>query len=568
MIRLPSRLLIFMLLTSAIWWGGAAPVGAQVPVLVIDGKGHGHGVGMPQDGALAMARSGSTVEQILARFYPGTTLSRKGAAVRVMIAQAGGTTGEFLLAFPDGGEVRGSGTPLRLGRGGRARLSFDGSSYRTEALSGAASGEVSAAQVETEPDDPRSVTTTSTSNTSSTTTPAAPSPPSTPPSEGSSQPSSSQSLRAAPTGGGVVVLEARGRQYRGVIDIVSSAGKLRAINEVDVEEYLRGMGEVRNPNWPQAGLQAQAVVARTYAIRAALGGQRPGGFHLYDDQRSQVYLGRQVEYAAMDTAISRTNGRVVVFNGSLAATVYSSSAGGVTASALEGFGPGAGDRPYLKAAPYETPDPRPWSVSISLEDVGRRFAYSGTVTGVTVTQKGPSGRAMKIRIDGSAGAREVEGVTFDAKLGLKSTLFTLRGGNAATAPTPPPPAAVGAVFQELLDDNSVIVNASDALNSRQPRQTPVGKVPGANEPKPTVGTVTPRSGRSLLMNTLGAIGLLGGLMAVAHTVAVWQSPYLALVSRRGRSSIARSIRRAGRNRAGRSSDNEGQPPTPRPRSRI
>src|SRR5881398_2831860 len=33
---------------------------AAVPVLVIDGKGFGHGVGMAQDGAYWMARSGAT----------------------------------------------------------------------------------------------------------------------------------------------------------------------------------------------------------------------------------------------------------------------------------------------------------------------------------------------------------------------------------------------------------------------------------------------------------------------------------------------------------------------------
>jgi stage II sporulation protein D len=43
---------------------------------VLVGSGHGHGVGMSQWGAEAMARGGADYRQILAAFYPGTSLSR------------------------------------------------------------------------------------------------------------------------------------------------------------------------------------------------------------------------------------------------------------------------------------------------------------------------------------------------------------------------------------------------------------------------------------------------------------------------------------------------------------
>lgn len=42
---------------------------------VFVGSGHGHGVGMSQWGALAMARAGADYREILAAFYPGTTLA-------------------------------------------------------------------------------------------------------------------------------------------------------------------------------------------------------------------------------------------------------------------------------------------------------------------------------------------------------------------------------------------------------------------------------------------------------------------------------------------------------------
>ncbi|MBQ8758341.1 MAG: SpoIID/LytB domain-containing protein, partial [Clostridia bacterium] len=43
-------------------------------VLVFDGKGYGHGVGMSQFGARDMANAGFTYEEILATYYPGTEL--------------------------------------------------------------------------------------------------------------------------------------------------------------------------------------------------------------------------------------------------------------------------------------------------------------------------------------------------------------------------------------------------------------------------------------------------------------------------------------------------------------
>ena len=46
--------------------------------LVIVGSGHGHGVGMSQWGAQAMAERGADYREILAAFYPGTTLERRG----------------------------------------------------------------------------------------------------------------------------------------------------------------------------------------------------------------------------------------------------------------------------------------------------------------------------------------------------------------------------------------------------------------------------------------------------------------------------------------------------------
>src|SRR3954471_14464751 len=86
---------------------GVAPAGAApaaVPVLVIDGRGFGHGVGMAQDGAYWMARAGSTMPQIVSHSYPGTTLGKPDGPVRVAVFPGPGQDANLL--FPNGGEVR------------------------------------------------------------------------------------------------------------------------------------------------------------------------------------------------------------------------------------------------------------------------------------------------------------------------------------------------------------------------------------------------------------------------------------------------------------------------------
>ena len=45
-------------------------------VFSITTHGYGHGVGMSQYGANAMALAGKTYEEILAHYYPGTQLSQ------------------------------------------------------------------------------------------------------------------------------------------------------------------------------------------------------------------------------------------------------------------------------------------------------------------------------------------------------------------------------------------------------------------------------------------------------------------------------------------------------------
>src|SRR6185312_3500579 len=142
-------------------------------------------------------------------------------------------------------------------------------------------------------------------------------------------------------------------RYRGSVQIDVTAGKLRAINMVGLEQYLYGVVPSEMPfNWLPEALKAQAVVARSYALAT----RRTGAFDLYPDTRSQVYLGIEHEKPSTNAAVNATAGQVVLYEGEVAKTFFFSTSGGRTASAEDVWGEPV---PYLVsvADPYDSISP-------------------------------------------------------------------------------------------------------------------------------------------------------------------------------------------------------------------
>ena len=431
----------------------AAPAVAEPgPVVVIEGKGFGHGVGMAQDGAFSMASGGASAAEILSHFYPGTAIARRTGTVRVGVHES---SGPVVVMMAAGGEVRDApsgaqspGFPVTVSPGGSVALGFEGGKYQATPVSGAAINRV--APPVTAAPTPPPTTPAAPPTTASATPPAtglldpllqALAPTTVPPTTvaggaagGANAVPASQkdafsgrALWAVPKGDSTVSLPAIGRSYRGTIAAGAAGAGLSLTNEVDVEQYLRGMGEVP-ASWPAAALQAQAIAARTFAIRAAASGKA-----LCADQRCQVYIGAGNEHPATSAAATATRGQVLTYQGALAEAVYSASAGGISATPEEGFGPGSPAIAYLKPVTYSVADPQPWARTLPVQEVGARFGYRGDVTGIRVTRTGPSGRPLEITFDGSNGPMAVDGHRFWAQLELRSTLFSVR--IEAPAPT-------------------------------------------------------------------------------------------------------------------------------------
>ena len=485
----------------------AARAQTGVPVVVLDGRGFGHGVGLAQWGAKYMADFGAHHEEILGKFYPGTQLSTDLGSGTIRVAVYTSSDNTSTLNFPYGGEVRSSptgdqapGFPVQVGPGGQVRITYDGAYHVTPLVTAQSVGRAvawreaeSPSQVCGLPLTPACPPTTTTqpppddnggggggggggcvllcgapttpppTTEPPTTTPPSSAPPSTQPGAPAPSPSGSNtSTASAPVWAvpnGLTGVNERGRRYRGLIEATAGGGPLRLVNQLDVETYLKGMGEVPG-NWPLEAIASQAVVARTYALRAmASSGE------LCDYDLCQVYIGADNESQGQNDAVDATQGQVVLYDGQLASTVYSADAGGVTATTLEGFGSPDGAYPYLQVVHYDTPDPLPWRAEIALTDLANRFGYAGTVTNVAIGQVGPSGRALQVTLDGSAGPEAVDGRSFAARLGLRSTLFQPTVTTDDNVP-PPPPFGEAPTQQALPDDSVAIKKAALAGDAK------------------------------------------------------------------------------------------------------
>ncbi len=210
-------------------------------------------------------------------------------------------------------------------------------------------------------------------------------------------------------------------RYRGSLWIRPQGDALQAVNLVGLETYLASVvGSEMPASWPLEALRAQAVAARTYALRAL----RPGSGRAYDLKAtvaSQMYLGVEAETASTQAAVAGTRGLVLTYGDGLIEAVFHSSGGGLTENSGELW---AQQLPYLvSVADFDTESPvRDWRLPLSDELVRKAFPEIGSLERIEVLSTSSSGRVRQARVVGSAGAVLLTGAELRSRLGLKSTL--------------------------------------------------------------------------------------------------------------------------------------------------
>ncbi|MGC9372064.1 MAG: SpoIID/LytB domain-containing protein [Thermovirgaceae bacterium] len=224
--------------------------------------------------------------------------------------------------------------------------------------------------------------------------------------------------------------------YRGTLRLVRGRNGFTVVNLLDVENYLRGVLKMEvNPAWDFEVLKAQAIVARTYALRN-LGKHGSEGYDLCAMPHCQVYRGVNAEDTRLTKAIEATKGIVVsTGSGALAVTPYHADSGGYTANVADVWG---GNIPYLASRPepfdYESPYSN-WQVSLGFREIEEalkpRGLNVGNVTEIRVLSTDRAGRAVYVGIVGDRGRAKMKASHFRMALGsskIKSTYFTIESG--------------------------------------------------------------------------------------------------------------------------------------------
>ena len=145
-----------------------------------------------------------------------------------------------------------------------------------------------------------------------------------------SDPAGTITLFAIMTGKGTFWQERQDRSFRGTIEINSSQKGYTIIDRVSLEEYLYAVVPSEMPaNWPAEALKAQAVAARSEALKK-LGRHKDEGFDFCAEVHCQSYFGAEKETDATTAAVDHTRGLVMTSGGKPVDAIYSSTCGGHT----------------------------------------------------------------------------------------------------------------------------------------------------------------------------------------------------------------------------------------------
>lgn len=258
--------------------------------------------------------------------------------------------------------------------------------------------------------------------------------------------------------------------YRGLAEARQSGVAMAGINQLPIEHYLYGVvpRELGPIQYPELEAQkAQAVAARTYAL-AGLGKRASDGYDLRATTDDQVYGGYGAEHPVSNAAVDATAGIAAHYQGKLISALFSSTSGGHTADNEEAFNAPAAA--YLRGVPdaqrgqalahvptlevfraHANPTSlraahegafesdwaslHRWSFEWSMAEISQVVStYAGQPVGavlaIDVTERGPSGRALRIEYVTEAG-------TFtDTRDHIRASLrYRNASGNLANLPS-------------------------------------------------------------------------------------------------------------------------------------
>lgn len=251
----------------------------------------------------------------------------------------------------------------------------------------------------------------------------------------------------------------------GDLHISLQDGAIRLVLYIGVEDYLKGVVPYEmGDSFPLEALKAQAVAARSYALRSI---RTDRDFDVFDNTNDQVYRGLNTDNTRALQAILSTSGMSLVYQGELAQSYYTASNGGQVETAFNAWG--RENLPYsrLTADPYDLENPasekrmyvipKVWPLEPKTIEPLRQYLIQALVP--VLDAKGYDSDPAYIRIDGITGIRAVS-----PKFGDKSELMTRLAFDVLLSARKPLAAAI--------EDEAILFSV--ATTSPQPQfvQTP------------------------------------------------------------------------------------------------
>ncbi|KUK31511.1 MAG: Sporulation stage II protein D [Thermoanaerobacterales bacterium 50_218] len=204
--------------------------------------------------------------------------------------------------------------------------------------------------------------------------------------------------------------------------------------KIRFEDYIAGVVAAEMaPTWPREALAAQAIIARTFTlhkIKYEGGVPQHGADASTDTEEFQAYDPGRIN-DNVRAAVEMTRGKVIRYNGKYVRAWFHANAGGKTATPAEGLGFTKEPTPYIKSVAdpgqeIAPPEERNWAASFPVGGVRKAVSREtgqdpGEFTSAAIVERGPSGRATKIRL----GSTVVSGPALRLALGTEAMRSTL-----------------------------------------------------------------------------------------------------------------------------------------------
>ena len=205
--------------------------------------------------------------------------------------------------------------------------------------------------------------------------------------------------------------------------------KKGTVEQIELEEYLVGVVAAEMPaSFNSEALKAQAVLARTYALKKISKGEK-----LTDTVSTQAYIDKNEMqnkwgneyskyYNKIVSAVNSTKGQVVKYNGNYIEALYHSTSNGKTENAKEVWGQ---DIPYLKSVDSSWDKKTTSYLKIENKEFNTLMKVLGINfdknTNIEILSRDESGRVSEVKVVD----KTYTGVEFRTLLNLRSADFDI-----------------------------------------------------------------------------------------------------------------------------------------------